>query len=150
MPMCKLVHMHTWHNYITIYTSYEINIINNVTRSSGSHKFYIIGICPWTNMPATLHIDAPLHFYNSLHIDPTLPHISMNNKKMHPQFTMLLPYMCKQQIYPHMQITQHTLMGRSMPIYLVVGLVFSGTEHQLKYFTSFHLTAVDFIRSDRD
>ena len=28
----------------------------NVIRSTGIHKFHIIGICPWTNMPPTLHI----------------------------------------------------------------------------------------------
>ena len=31
--------------------------------------FTFIGICPWKNMPATLHIYVPLYYYCSLHID---------------------------------------------------------------------------------
>ena len=54
--ICKLVYVHIWDNYISIYASYELTIINYVTGTTGRHKFNIIGICPLTNMPLTLHI----------------------------------------------------------------------------------------------
>ena len=46
----------TWCLYVSIYTSYEPNAINNVDRNCGTHIFYIISICPWTNMHATLYM----------------------------------------------------------------------------------------------
>ena len=45
-----------------------------MTRNTDRHTFYIIGICPWTNMPPTSHIYVPLHYYCGLHIDLTLLH----------------------------------------------------------------------------
>ena len=50
-----------------MYSSYELNAINNVTTSSGVYAFYIIGICPWIILPANLHKYVPLHSC-SLHI----------------------------------------------------------------------------------
>ena len=50
-----------------IYIPYEFTAINNVTRSTGIHIFQITGICPWTNMPATLHVFVLLQFYCSLY-----------------------------------------------------------------------------------
>ena len=38
--------------------SYELTAINNVTRSTGTCTFHIIGIWPWTNVPAILHMFA--------------------------------------------------------------------------------------------
>ena len=64
----NLVQVHIWHNYFSTNTSYELNTINNVTRSTAIHTFHIIGICPWTNMPAPLHINVPLHYYCHLQI----------------------------------------------------------------------------------
>ena len=37
--------MCTWHNYVSIYASYELTAINNVTRITGVHTFHIIGTC---------------------------------------------------------------------------------------------------------
>ena len=55
-------HMHIWcDNYVSIYTSYEPTAINSVTKCTGIHTFHIIEICPWANMPATIHIFVPLH-----------------------------------------------------------------------------------------
>ena len=61
-----------------LYTLYELNTTNNVTRSTGILTFHITGICPWTNMPSKLHKYVPLHFF-SLHIEPKLLHISVKN-----------------------------------------------------------------------
>ena len=78
--ICQLSQVHIGHNYIHIYTSYELNAINNVFRSTGVHTFHIIDICPLTNMSAILLIYVTLHFYCSLHIDPTLLHMSTKNQ----------------------------------------------------------------------
>ena len=60
---CQLVHALIWGNFVNIYiyTSYELTIINSATRCTAIHVFHFIGICPWTNMPATSHIYVPLH-----------------------------------------------------------------------------------------
>ena len=50
----------------------------------------------WTNIPATLHISVPLHVYYTLHIDPTLLHVSVNK---HQNATNLACY-CQLQICP--------------------------------------------------
>ena len=47
----RLGHVHIWHNYASIHTSYELATINNVTRNTAIHTLHIVGICPWTNMP---------------------------------------------------------------------------------------------------
>ena len=70
---------HSLHVYVNVYNSYELNAINIVTRSTGIHTFHITDICPWTNMGTTLYIYVSLHFYWSLHIGPTILHISMKN-----------------------------------------------------------------------
>ena len=49
----KLVHVNIWGIYVSIYTSYELTTINNVTTNTTIHILHIIGICPWTNIPAT-------------------------------------------------------------------------------------------------
>ena len=66
-------------NCVSIYTSFELSAINNVTRGTGIHTFHNTDICSWTNMPATLHKYVTLCFYCSLHIDPILLHISIKN-----------------------------------------------------------------------
>ena len=42
----KLVNVQIPNNYVSIYTSYELNAINSVPRSTAKHTFHIIGICP--------------------------------------------------------------------------------------------------------
>ena len=64
------IHVQISDNYVSIYTSHEFTTINNVNRSTGIHTFHITGICPWTNMPATLYIYVPLHFKCSLKYRP--------------------------------------------------------------------------------
>ena len=70
--------------------AYAFIAIKNVIRSTGVHIFHIIGLFPWTTMPAILHIFVPLHYYCSLHIDC----IYKQKEKLKLLFTMLLPYMC--------------------------------------------------------
>ena len=73
------VEVQIWDYYSSIYNSYELNAISNVTRSTGIHIFHITGMCPWTNMPTTLHKYVPLHFC-SLQIDPTVLHTSIKKQ----------------------------------------------------------------------
>ena len=40
--ICKLVYVHIWHFYVSIYNCYEPTAINNVNRNSGTHIFYIM------------------------------------------------------------------------------------------------------------
>ena len=54
--ICKLVYVHIWHSSVSIY-AYELTAVNNVNSSTVLHTFYIIGICPLNNKPATcIHI----------------------------------------------------------------------------------------------
>ena len=69
------VHMQIWDNYVTIYAPYEPNAISNMTMNTGIHTLNIIGICPSTNMDATLYLCFALQCYCSLHIDPRLLYI---------------------------------------------------------------------------
>ena len=47
------------------------------------HLHLATGICPWTNIPATLHIFISLHFYCSLCTDPpTTAHIHQKINKL--------------------------------------------------------------------
>ena len=98
----------------SIYISYELNATHSVTRGPGVHAFHVTCICPWTNVPVTLHIYVPLHFYCSPHIDPTLytyvplyfycsqytdpTLLNIQVKRLQLLFTMLYPYMYQQQI----------------------------------------------------
>ena len=79
----KLVHV--WIYFIYTYSNH------NVTWNTGIHLFYIIDICPWTNMPVTLHIYVPLHVYCSPHIEPALVHIS---QKQHQTANFLYHAIC--------------------------------------------------------
>ena len=58
----------------------ELTAINSVTRHTSKHPFNITGICLSRNMSAILHIYVPMHFFPSLHIDPTLLHTSVKNQ----------------------------------------------------------------------
>ena len=60
--ICLLLQVQILENYTSIHTSYELTPINNVTRTTGIHTCHIIGICPWTNIPATLHTLVQLQF----------------------------------------------------------------------------------------
>ena len=51
--ICKLVHVQIGDNYVSICASYELNAINNFTRTD-IHTFQITGICSWADMPPTL------------------------------------------------------------------------------------------------
>ena len=73
----KLVHVQIVDNYANIHDSYKLTAIKSVPRSTGIHIFNIVGTCPWTNMPATLHIYVSLHVHCSLYIDPILLHLSV-------------------------------------------------------------------------
>ena len=60
---CQLLHVHIWDNQVSIYTSYELNAINSVTRSTGirtSHYWYmslnnIAYICPTALLPQSTY-----------------------------------------------------------------------------------------------
>ena len=112
-------------NYINIHASYEINEIKRVTRSTCIYTFNIIGICPWPNMPTTLHIYVPLHFLCTLFIDPTLLHQSVKKQQTATfiyQPTVIYVPATNMTPYCHTYAScTHYLMyinGRNKPIYM--------------------------------
>ena len=76
--------------------AYNLTAINSVTRNTAIHTFHIIGIYPGTNMPTTLHIFVPLHYYCTLHTDCTYKF----KKKNFQLLTMFLPNMCQEEAFP--------------------------------------------------
>ena len=74
--------MYMCDNYVTIYTSNELIAINNVTTSTGINIFHIIDICLRADMPATLHMNAPLHYYCRLHILHITAHVSKTSSPL--------------------------------------------------------------------
>ena len=66
---CASYFMCAWDNYVSIYTSCELNEISDGIPITGIHTFHIIEICPSTYMPATLHMYLPLHYSCSLPVD---------------------------------------------------------------------------------
>ena len=78
--ICQLLQVHIWDNYVNLYTSYELTAIDSVTAGTGIFSVHIIGIYPWTNMLPTVYMYVPLHFYCSVHLDPTLLDTSIKNQ----------------------------------------------------------------------
>ena len=70
-----LIPVQIWNNYISIFTSYQPLAFDIVITDTGIHTLHFIGICPWWNRSATVHIYVPLHDQCSLHMDLTLLHI---------------------------------------------------------------------------
>ena len=96
MPNTSCVHMIQLCQYI--YLTWTMNF--NVTMTTGMHTPHITGICPWTNMPATLHICVPLHFYCRLKINPTFLYISIKINKLQHILTKLLQNVCQNKHAP--------------------------------------------------
>ena len=94
--ICHLHYEQIWDYCVHIYNSSELNATNSVTRNISIHAFYITSICPWTNMPATLHMYALLHFHYSLNIDPTLLHKSIKINRLLHLFMILVQNICQQ------------------------------------------------------
>ena len=66
-------------------------------------------------MPVTLHIHVPLHYFCSLHIEPTLLRISVKRKKKCP---MLLPHTCQQEICHIPKLLNVHLWGKNANVYV--------------------------------
>ena len=69
-------------------------------------------------LPHCTSMSQCIRLHYSLHIDPTLLHTVTKLSKLQHLFTILLQYMCEQQMYPsnatntpHAQITQLAFMG---------------------------------------
>ena len=94
-----------------------------MTRNTGIHIFHIIGICPWTYMPAILYLYVPLYWYHILY----RPHITSHISKIKPQlvFTMLLLYMCHQEIWPYMSHMPITLCAHMKQLCQCICLIWS-------------------------
>ena len=80
--------------------AYELIANNNVTWNTGINTFHIIGICPWTNTPVTLHVCPIACLLYSIYRPSITAHISKINNELQLQFTMPLTHMCQQQICP--------------------------------------------------
>ena len=131
--LCQLINVQIWDNYVSIYASYEPNTINNVTRNTDIHTFHIIGICPWTNLPVTLHIYVPHHYYCGLHRDPTL----YTSQKIKQQSTKGTPHI----IVKYVPETNMPLKSIYMcQICLVVYVLKS--DNYVSIYTSYKCTAV--------
>ena len=67
-PKChiyKLAEVQIGHKYVNRYKSYKLNAIESMIRSTGTHTFYITGICPSINISHFAHVT--LHVYCSSH-----------------------------------------------------------------------------------
>ena len=53
--------------YVSMYTSYELSTMNNVTSSTDRHTFHIIGTYPCTNIPASLYTCPTALLLSSTH-----------------------------------------------------------------------------------
>ena len=51
----RLAYVQIGDTYVSIYTSHELNAINNVTTNTGIHMFHIT-LCLSTNIPHNAHI----------------------------------------------------------------------------------------------
>ena len=59
--ICQVVYLQITDSYVSIYTSYDLTTVNNVSTSTGIFTLQIISICLRTNMPGTSQIYMPLH-----------------------------------------------------------------------------------------
>ena len=103
----QLIHVQISDNYLSIYTSYELNAINSVTTNTSTHVFTLLAYAPYQTC-LTSHTYASLQCYCTLHIDPTLHYIQVKNNTLQ----LFLP--CYNHIFgnnkyapqmPHMPIT---------------------------------------------
>ena len=77
MPITSCAHETTMSVYMPHMNSMQLTM----QQDTLVYMFHNTDICPRTNTPDILHIYVPLHCYCSLHIDPTLLHISVKKKK---------------------------------------------------------------------
>ena len=112
---CAWLYMQISGKYISTYTSYELNAINNMTSSTVIHTFHITEICPWTNMPNCIAHICPttLLLYSTyrLHITSHIHQKSITSNNY-------LPYYCKCQIYVICQNYVTCINVGSMPLYM--------------------------------
>ena len=93
----------------------------NVTMITGMYTFQITGICPWRNMPPTLHICVTLHFF-VVYIQ--IPHSCKHPpqiKKLQHILLKILQNMCHELICPSNATCPNYLMciyGGGIPIYV--------------------------------
>ena len=92
--ICQLLHVQIYDNYVSIYTSYHLTAMNNVTRITGIYTSSLLVYA--LNKYALLHIYVILDIYCSLLTDSSLLQTAIN--ELHHLFTILLQNMCQQQI----------------------------------------------------
>ena len=85
--MYQLHHVQIWDSYGHIYASYEPISNNNETKNSDIHTFHITDICPWRNIPKTLHIHILLPFSCILY----RTHITAHNHQKSIMHNIYLP-----------------------------------------------------------
>ena len=107
---------------VSIYPSYEPLAIRNVNRNSGIHTFYIFDISPWRNMHATLCICSTVLLLWSTYRPHSTPCISkIKQKNCNSLFTILVPHICWQQIFPWNAIYANLFLCRyqtTMAVYI--------------------------------
>ena len=128
MPITSCTHETT----MSVYIPYTNSLHSTISHQNCWYTYiHLIGTRPWTNMPDTLYIYVPMHFYCILHTDPTLLPLKGNNCNIY------LPYICKICILtnvpsngaymPYAQITWHALTEEYANIYAIFEL--TGVNH---------------------
>ena len=77
----KLVHVCIWHNYASLYTTYELIAMHSVTINNYIFTFYITGIMPWTNI-LTTYLCPTAYFLYSTYRPNITAHICKRNSKI--------------------------------------------------------------------
>ena len=127
--ICKLVYVQIQANYVSIYTSHKLTTINNVTRNTGKHyasHYRHILLNKYGCHTANVF---PLFVSCRLQRDvyPWYCAYQERNSKMQPLFTMLLPYMCQQQICPSNAI--YILNCQNYSMYINLGNLLIYIKH---------------------
>ena len=101
--------MKIWGNYLSIYTSYELTTVDNVTRNTGILTFHITGTFPWTNMPPTACLLHSIYRPNS----------TAHSSNISTKCSLNFPYhchICARNKYPLKYNTYVTCQNYSMCI----------------------------------
>ena len=94
--------MYTWDSYVSIYTLHELTAVKNITTSTCIHTFHIIGICPWTHMPAIWHMKSHCTtnvVYMQTHITAHISQKKMKCNFIYYAKTLYVPVSLKSYIY---------------------------------------------------
>ena len=116
LHICNISQLHGQisYNYVSIYTSYQLNAINNVTKSTGIHKN-----SHYWHMPLSKYSCYIAHIYTTAILYSALLHTTIKNK-----YTVKFIYNTTATYVPATKIPVTCykylmcISGESMPIYM--------------------------------